>query len=292
MSMFATPAPKMPQQSFTPQSVSGLITPSQATPQKSANMDNSLVPVTVTQLEIHAPSGEAIHGKQLKTVCLVGQIRNCEKEQTKCEFYLDDSTGLIKCIWYTQDGSVDTVQQNTYVKVYGKPQKIDGQYILNVYHVRQITSYNEITYHMLETCYAHKLRLGANNANVGPGGALNFNNQQPQMQMQPNQAANRIDFNQEEKAVGAIGNIGNGMPEENDEEQVSEKDRVPFRKEIIQILAQGEPDVGMAVDDCIKQIGVQHAQTIRSSISQLAEHGDIYSTMDDEHYAFAGGDGN
>jgi len=277
-SIFATPAPRVPQLAFTPSSVRGLVTPgfaNQASTPQQRNMENTVIPVTVLQLERFCPDGKSLNGKPFKAISMTGQIRNVQIDQTKCEFILDDGTGLIQCIWYQIDEMIkNVVNLNCYVKIYGGPKVENGQFTMNIYHVRQINSYNEITHHMLETCHAHKLRQAKKigNINVGPSGAMNLNNEP---QTQKNEMVNRLDFNQEEKDVGAVGNIGNlGDAQIN-------SNSVPFEKEITEIFSQGDPEKGISVDVCVESIGVQHVQTIRASIVELTNRGDIYETTED-----------
>jgi len=83
--------------------------------------------------------------------CLIGKIREIQKQPSSLEFVLDDSTGLIKCVWYQPTETEFNV--GSYIRVYGAYQNAEK---ISVWKCKPLTTKNEITHHILAVIQAHR----------------------------------------------------------------------------------------------------------------------------------------
>jgi replication factor A2 len=93
----------------------------------------------------------------------IGQVRNISTQATNITYRLDDGTGSIDVKkWIDPDarealevGTASTLQQDTYVKVWGKLKSFSNKRHVGATFVRPISDLNEISHHLLEATLVH-----------------------------------------------------------------------------------------------------------------------------------------
>jgi replication factor A2 len=96
----------------------------------------------------------------ISQITFVGQIRTISTQATNITYKLDDGTGLIEVKqWIDSDAPAETanppLQENTYVRVYGRLKPFNNKRHVGAHVVRPITDFNEINMHLLEATYVH-----------------------------------------------------------------------------------------------------------------------------------------
>jgi len=118
------------------------------------------LPVTILQLNTYTKDGRLFE-QESPTYCLLGKIREIQKQPSSLEFVLDDSTGLIRCVWYQPTDTDWNV--GSYIRVYGAYQNAEK---ISVWKCKPLITKNEITHHILAVIQAHRqLRGGAKPTN-------------------------------------------------------------------------------------------------------------------------------
>ncbi|PWW76491.1 replication protein A, subunit RPA32 [Tuber magnatum] len=141
---------------------------SQASPGGSASRGSrsasTLRPVTIRQvLEATQPHPEAefkIDDVELTQLTLVAQIRGVSEQATNHTYKMDDGTGTLEVKQWVEatailDGPSQKLQPNQYVRVLGTLKAFGGKRHLGAHHIRPITDFNEIHYHLLEATAIH-----------------------------------------------------------------------------------------------------------------------------------------
>ncbi|CAK9329845.1 unnamed protein product [Citrullus colocynthis] len=124
----------------------------------------ALLPLTVKQindafLSSDDKSNFVIDGVDVNNVKLVGMVRNRAGRITDVTFALDDGTGRIDCSKWVNEAAdsneVEGILDGMYVRVHGHLKSFQGKRTLNVFSIRPVTDYNEITSHFIESIYVH-----------------------------------------------------------------------------------------------------------------------------------------
>ncbi|XP_038880298.1 replication protein A 32 kDa subunit B [Benincasa hispida] len=124
----------------------------------------ALLPLTVKQindafLSSDDKSNFVIDGVDVNNVKLVGMVRNRAGRITDVTFALDDGTGWIDCSKWVNEAAdsneVEGILDGMYVRVHGHLKSFQGKRTLNVFSIRPVTDYNEITSHFIESIYVH-----------------------------------------------------------------------------------------------------------------------------------------
>jgi replication factor A2 len=113
-------------------------------------------------------------------VMFIGQIRNISTQATNITYRLDDGTGSIDVKkWIDPDarealevGATSTLQQDTYVKVWGKLKQFSNKRHVGATFVRPLSDLNEISHHLLEATLVH-LHFSRGPIAATKGGAAN-----------------------------------------------------------------------------------------------------------------------
>jgi replication factor A2 len=90
----------------------------------------------------------------------IGQIHNIQTQATNTTYKLDDGTGLIEVKqWIDGDADPETAKplpkEGTYLRVWGRLKAFNNKRHVGAHHIRPITDYNEISYHLLEATAVH-----------------------------------------------------------------------------------------------------------------------------------------
>ncbi|KAJ4800448.1 Replication protein A 32 kDa subunit A [Rhynchospora pubera] len=237
-------------------------TPDQAGSSKTRSSTTSTtVPLTIKQITeaFHLNDERAdflIDGMEPSLVKLLGRVLNKAERVTDVSFLLDDGTGSIEVTRWVSD-SFDTdemtkIENGMYVVLIGKLKAFQGKRHIGAHAVRPVQDLNQITLHFMECIHAHLDNSRKATAVPATTSAMN--------DMRAYQTLN--------VGTGASGDI----------------------REVVLSVFQ-EPaslarENGLHVNEIIRRLGLQE-QKIREAIEYHVEVGNIYSTIDDDHYKSA-----
>ncbi|CAN1326369.1 Replication protein A 32 kDa subunit B [Linum perenne] len=241
-----------------------------------------LLPLTLKQINKLATSEESsfmCDGVEVTNVIIVGRVCRKEDKVSEYTFLIDDSTGQIECSRWIQE-SFDTEEVEgisyvctslnfvymfgvgTYVRVHGHLRGFQGKRFINIFTIRPVTDYNEVTSHFIECIYVHfyntKIRGGPPPTQF-PNTTAPSNNLPRGMQSAP--------------PVQSAPYLGG--------------ERMTNLGEKILNLMQQHPYVasedGIHRDILARQLNVP-MQMIMQEMQGLIDNGIVYSTIDDDHY--------
>jgi replication factor A2 len=246
--------------------------------------ENILLPVTIRMIErAVAARGNSdgdlrVDGRDVNTILIVGCVEDLNKQQTSMEFSINDSTGKMRARYYFASPdiqkSLEKVENNTYVTIVGVIKMAPTVHV-SVLTMRPVQSPDEISYHMVEVAHSSlrsKKKLGTNSAgstlskvvSSPPRSETPVNsvvtplrrNDAPQLQAAPVMAT-------PPKSEGPL------------------KDRIAkFLSEKTEAAPEGLTEKMIAESFCDSK-----AEDIKKSVQELLADGDVYTTIDDDHFA-------
>uniref|UniRef100_A0ACD5ZJL2 Uncharacterized protein n=1 Tax=Avena sativa TaxID=4498 RepID=A0ACD5ZJL2_AVESA len=233
---------------------------------------STLVPVTIKQVsnaDRRQDGTTHIHGLELSTVRIVGRMLDRAQYDTQLRFTLDDGTGRIPVQrWYEgqwEANLLKDLRNGQYVIVHGhlrsSPYRVDGQLdppahledngrVMDAYDIRDIGDHNFITFHFIQCIYVEK-ELTKSEAKA--------KEIEQQCAVLTQSTTEYDDFNRTAyyTIVGTLRDpMVRGMEHGISYKYIKRKTRLPD-------------------------------QLIESILSQLADHGDIFTTIDEHHYKWS-----
>lgn len=251
------------------------------TPAKRNFANQTLHPCTIKQLtNIEAPAdggNVSLDGRELSQVKICGCIRSVQAQSTFTSYEIDDGTGMMNVKNWATPEEAPTLQENTYAMICGRLSFYEGRCSVTAFSIRPLTDHNELTYHLLETCYAHKLNTSGAGKTAQPsfqpnfGGGNNFGSA-PQQNTGFGSADNGGGF-------GGGNSFGGGGGFGDDQ-------MTPLQNQILQIATQYDGgEEGIHIDRIIQAVGSgANVNEIREAVEWLTNEGQLYSTIDDEHF--------
>ncbi|KHN31839.1 Replication factor A protein 2 [Glycine soja] len=241
-----------------------------------------LVPVTVKQISEASQSGDeksnfVINGVDLNNVTLVGMMFEKVERNTDVSFVLDDGTGRIKCRRWINEAfdtkEMEAVMNDMYVRVYGHLKSFQGVKQLVAFSVRQpVTNFDEIPFHFIDCIHNHlrsKIKVeGITSANPSSGSSL-----ETPVKSAPNrsQASNPVCAQHSVDGLKGIDKLVMDYLEQHSDRRVTHPTFY---------LSDGR---GIHVDELSRELKLP-IEKIKLSLKTLADDGEIYSTIDDDHY--------
>jgi len=232
-------------------------------------------------------SGELlIYGEEPKMVVLVGQIESLVKQAASLEFTLNDSTGRIKARHFFPNQEArpefDKLESGCYVSVVANLRTAPTVH-LGVQFMTIVQSADEISYHMIETAHA--------------GMKLQQNCKEP-----ATPAAKR--------PVASPMTVGSQGPSWSPDVAMSPAKEIKEVVNVVPVAMSFEASKIKLVGDQLKtaildllrkegpatgELGVDLAKVgagleatpladIKGSLTQLLDDGDVYTTLDDDHF--------
>ncbi|KAG1687239.1 hypothetical protein DVH05_005290 [Phytophthora capsici] len=258
-------------------------TGSQTTPTKRSGAAQSILPVTIKQLQtLSASSGDddalRLDGQEVSTVRLVGLLISLTPHSTTMRFQLDDGSGAFDCQYFisadddnASEGEMNRLREGSYVRVVGKLRTFQGKASLSCFSVNPVEDMNELTHHLLEVIYTHcynsKGPLNNGKADVT---MTSFNT--------PTKAA--PGGNQWNQPSAATGGFGGGM-----DYGMMDSNFSPEQKAILDVLGTCTSDRGLKIDQIYADLnGQMTEQQLRSALNYLTSEGHVYSTIDEDHF--------
>jgi len=267
------------------------------TPQKKQFQNQSLHPATFKQLQQVEQSQDGgnpmLDGKELSQIKVIGLVRSVQAQSTFIQYEMDDGTGMMNVKSWTSPEEAQKIDQNTYAVAFGKLLFYEGKPSFTAFSIRPVTDHNEVTFHMLEVMHAHRTNK----------------NPKPTSMSQPNftnttTAGNTNSFGASNNSFGASnntfggnndgfgggsfggnnnqfggGNAFNGGYQNNEEEQMT-----PLQQQILKITMQVHTEEGIHFDQIVGGCQGTNINDVREAVEWLVNEGQLYSTIDDDHY--------
>eukprot|EP00262_Sarcandra_glabra_P020162 TRINITY_DN7933_c0_g1_i2.p1 TRINITY_DN7933_c0_g1~~TRINITY_DN7933_c0_g1_i2.p1 ORF type:complete len:281 (+),score=49.79 TRINITY_DN7933_c0_g1_i2:167-1009(+) len=240
--------------------------------------DQCLLPLTVKQItEAFQPSddkpGFVVDGVDVSNVFLVGMVLNKAERITDVSFTLDDGTGRIDVYrWLNEaldSNEIAGITNGMYVQVIGNLKGFQGKRQAVAFCIRPVTDCNDISLHFIDCVAVHlyntKLRGGIP---TQPQMTNSVMNTPFQNVPKGNQAAFSNQFS------GHLGMDGSG----ND-----------FYQMVLAIFL--EPmnlarEQGLHVEELVRRLNMP-IKKVMEAVQFLEDAGNIYSTIDENHYKSA-----
>ncbi|EKX39999.1 replication protein A2, 32kDa [Guillardia theta CCMP2712] len=258
---------------------------------KKSNAEKGMLPVSIKQV-MNAPQDSQdedikIDGRDTKQVTIIAYIVDVKETSTSVTFSLEDGTGNIDAImWIDQDESEFMVRSRaewvvgTYVRVVGQVRSHNGKRSMVAFHLRTVTDFNELTYHLFDTIHAHLYNTRGPLADSKPQTGFPSSSFQS-----PGKPSMGPGFTSPSQPGGAgAGRVDSSRPAGGPVTDMREA----VHKAFIDFGATGDL-TGLSIDNCVQQVSrvmgrsVSRAE-VSSHIENLALDGHIYSTIDEEHF--------
>jgi replication factor A2 len=221
-----------------------------------------------------------VHGVELANFVLVGVVENLMPQATGLEFVLNDASGRIKVRYYQSgddDAGVKDLAAGRYASIVGNVRTTPMLHV-SALSLRPVGSADEVSYHMIEVAHAAlKLKCGGSSANDA---VLT-----PAKQMKPVATADGpITPTKESQDVvmpasSAPASQMTATSEPLKGSALREAVVAVFRKE-----GEDKPE-GISVDTIISQLKGTPSGSIRSVLEEMVNDGEVFSTIDDEHFS-------
>lgn len=225
----------------------------------------TLLPLTVKQIMDASQTNDdkssfAVNGTEVSTVRLVGRMMNKTERVTDVQFVLDDGTGRIEVNRWENETSDTTemglVKDGDYVIVNGGLKGFQGKRHIVAYSVRLVTNYNDITHHFLYCIYVHLDLAKTKKSAMQPPNASTWNQAPP-----PNNQA---------PTLSASGNAGG--------KELTDMVMNVFHDPVLVNLEHG-----VSIEQVASRLNISDALA-RSTVTHLIDVGNLYPTIDDNHY--------
>ncbi|GJV79730.1 replication protein A 32 kDa subunit A [Tanacetum coccineum] len=123
-----------------------------------------LVPLTIKQISEASHSGDdksnfVLSGSHVVNVTIVGMVSNIVERNIDVTFTVDDGTGKLSCKkWVNEPVDkllMEEVRDGIYVHVDGHLKSFRGERHVDVFSVRPVTNFDEITFHFVACIHNH-----------------------------------------------------------------------------------------------------------------------------------------
>lgn len=196
-----------------------------------------------------------IDGKPVTQLTMVVQIVTADKSATHMQMLVDDGTAQVAMRQYHQaedDSEAATqLRAGMYVRVVGNIRKMkDGMNVIG-FSVEPVTDFNEVTFHIARAMQVHAL-----NTKGAPPAA---------------------------SAAAAAG--GTATPAASASAIVAEASSSPIQTQVLDVF-KNEPDTesGVSISTVVARLASFDANEVRRAVAALAEEGQLYSTIDEDHF--------
>lgn len=242
---------------------------------------DAVQPVTIKQLhdaKHDSPDDQYIvNGVSLQQVTLVARLSSVNMQVTMMSMQLDDGTGIMECVHMLPPDEDATskeyalqkrqlLRDGAWARVVGRVVEVSGSRQVEAYRLRAVDDHNEITYHRLDTVRTFLAQTRPRQ----PKGMLQGNGNNAAMQFQ-------------------AGNVDDSDGLCLDPGQRAVYDYAKQRHEAGRATGgeNSEKAVSISVDDVVRDVqGIGNAQNAKQILDTLTSDGYLYTTLDNEHYAF------
>ncbi|QRW00215.1 replication factor A2 [Ceratobasidium sp. AG-Ba] len=234
------------------------------------NANQSLRAITIRQIytaeQTHSDAEFVIDGVETTQVTLVAQVVAASKQATNITYKLNDGTAEIKAKHWLDSAEESPLgegeTEHVYIRVIGTLKTFSGERQINAVHTRLITDPMEIYYHLIEAELVHR-HYTRGGAKISSAGAANTGGT---------------------SAPSAYQASGKGS-------QNKWASFPPLQRRILEVLENLQPqsEQGVHVTAIAQNLNFPASiDEIGATMEALAEDGQIYATVDDEHFAISG----
>lgn len=253
----------------------------QSSPQKKAarQEDKTIcIPATIKMVNSsvqNAGSEELhLHGEEVGMLVLVGVVESCSKQVASIDFVLNDSTGRIKVRKYLTDAvPQDDITTGQYVTVVGQARKMPECHI-SAQFIHLIESPDEISYHNVSAVHTMLSMTKKKNDPMTPGTKRAVASPQSSGLMVQSSGA-MTDTLSPQKAMKVESPVASG----------GKLIGAQLKAAVLSYLQQqGAGPEGLKLGVIAKQLEPSTATDVRSCLETLVTDGEIFNTIDDEHF--------
>jgi hypothetical protein len=253
------------------------------------------IPVTVRILQDavarHAESQEVlIHGVEASIVHLVGVVEALVQQSAVLEFQINDGSGRMKVRYYgSGSGSIEGLPglaNGRYVSIVGNLRTSPAAHVSAMSLQASVTA-DEVSYHMIEVAHAAlRLRNPSKAAGLRVGLAVT----------DPITPAKGLGLGLTGSALSPAKDEAPPVPPAESQTlsmapvAAQTPVKADLRSVVIDMLTKGKETVGeegMTIASLLKTLTPGQAPTdkVKDVLSQLLEEGEVYTTIDDDHFA-------
>lgn len=228
----------------------------------------NLVPIKINDIIQADEDGIKMEGREVGMVDIVGRIKSVEQTATKTVYVVDDNTGTIEAVHWTDSdagtGSESTaaaVSEGMHGRVIGSVRSQQGTKHVMAFRILPLASEAEIDSHRLECEYA-KLKLRQLNEKENRAIGANMNG------------------GLSNSMVGVGGSAGMGANAMNTSSFSNTKHESVFK-----ILSGCNREEGLSRDEMMQMLkGKISRKDLDDTLEFLSGEGHIYSTTDEDHF--------
>jgi len=107
----------------------------------------------LTQVEVHEETKYYLGRLEVSQVCIQGTVVKYKEHLSHYLFFLDDSTGVAKCVWFKTDSQSESLNVGDIVRVRGKLKHYRGELQVNVKGSPYTTEFDDEELEWLQDCY-------------------------------------------------------------------------------------------------------------------------------------------
>ncbi|KAG8692881.1 replication factor A protein 2 [Ceratobasidium sp. 394] len=232
---------------------------------RTRNPNQSLRAITIRQIytaeQTHSDAEFVIDGVETTQITLVAQVVAASKQATNITYKLNDGTAEIKAKHWLDSSEENPLGENehVYIRVVGTLKTFSGERQINAVHTRLVTDPMEIYYHLIEAELVHR---HFTRGSVGGAGAANTSATTAPSAYQPGGKGQKSKF----------------------------ADFPPLSRRILEVLDELKPKHEQGVHVTTIATSLEYPASIDeigATMEKLAEEGQIYATIDDEHFAIS-----
>jgi len=265
--------------------------------QKAARQEDkqTCIPVTVRILQDaiarHAESQEVlIHGVEASIVHLVGVVESLVQQSAVLEFQVNDGSGRMKVRYYgSGSGSMEGLPglaNGRYVNIVGNLRTSPAAHI-SAMSLQTVVTADEVSYHMIEVSHA-ALRL----RNPSKAAGLRFGLAATDPITPAKQNSTEVMGSTLSPAKDVAPPVPPVEPQTLQMAPASVQTPVKgdLRTVVIDLLTKGKETVGeegTTIAALLKDVppGQAPVEKVKDILAQLLDEGEIYTTIDDDHFA-------
>ncbi|XP_067006787.1 replication protein A 32 kDa subunit [Anabrus simplex] len=230
---------------------------------KPARRAQNIVPVTAHQI-INSGDDFKIGEFDIQVVTLVGLVEAIEATSTKITYTLSDDTGTVNAVlWLEGPVENNDVVEHTYCRVYGSLRTHQGKRHVMIFKIHAIKTLNELTFHILEVV----------DCNLAAQQMKFEEEQQSSVSTNSNFTLSNslMDVKMNDRSLGMQNTDG-----------LTTKQRL-----VLNIISSTPGDIGPSKQEIANMLtGKVSVKEIGEILEFLSSEGHIYSTIDDDHYAY------
>lgn len=235
---------------------------------------HTILPVSISILETaiakaseSESGGILIHGTEPGMLLLVGAVEAWSRQAMSIDFRINDATGRMKARYYVTDRQpteVEEIAAGQYVSVFGSVRTAPELHFA-VAGMRPVRSADEISYHMIEVAHSS---FKPQNSGIGP------------VAPEPKKQVSSLPLDST-----AVPQVAQAAAESNTPAKVLEG--AALRTAVVGLLkseGDGKPE-GVEFGALCSHLQPVTAGDLTKALEQLVDAGDVFTTIDDEHYS-------